>query len=481
MDFFIGRVTEIDIIENALKSNFAELIAVYGRRRVGKTFLIKKATQKHLKFSLTGINGGSKSEQLENFTLQLQEKLNQSIPIGKPTSWLQAFALLKVYLESLHSSSIKAIFFDEVPWLDSHKSGFLKAFDSFWNSWAVDQPKVKVIICGSAAAWMISKIVNTKGGLHNRITRKIRLAPFNLAETEAFLKANKVKLDRYAILQLYMTMGGVPHYLKEIKPGLSATQNIDNICFSKNGLLRGEFANLYNALFDNPERHLAIIQALSMNREGLTRNQILQKTKLSSGGTFTKVLNELEESDFTSKFIPFDRKEKDAVYRLNDEYSLFYLKFINNHKSASKGYWLQKSESQSWTSWAGFAFEGICMKHVDQIKQALEISGIYSEISGWRYQGSSSRIGAQIDLLIDRKDRVINICEMKFSRNKFKIDKKYNESLRKKIEVFQRETNTKKTIFLSFITTYGLEANKYSISSVSHDLNMNILFTHKRL
>ena len=481
MDFFIGRTKEKKILEAAVKSNNAELIAVYGRRRVGKTFLIKKVCSKHIKFSFTGINNASKSEQLEHFSIVMQETLQQPIALGIPTSWLQAFAVLKSYLNYFSRRTTKVIFLDEIPWLDSHKSGFLKAFEAFWNSWAVNQPKVKVIICGSAASWMVKKIVNARGGLHNRITKIIKLAPFNLSETEAFLKAKNIKLDRYSVLQIYMAMGGIPHYLKEIEAGKSAIQNIDNICFSEQGLLRSEFGNLYSALYDNPDRHISVIKALANNREGLTRNQIVEKTKITSGGTLTKVLSELEESDFTLKFIPFDKKEKNAVYRLSDEYTLFYLKFIQHNKSATEGFWLQKSESQSWTSWAGFAFEGICMKHVSQIKQALQIAGIYSEISGWRSLGSVNKTGSQIDLIIDRNDRVINVCEMKFSQSEFNIDKRYNDNLLHKIMTFKNVTKTKKTIFLTFITTYGLIKNKYSSSNVHHDLKMDLLFEPERI
>ncbi len=478
MDFFVGRENESRIFKTALKSAEPELIAVYGRRRVGKTYMIKAFCEKHLIFSLTGINDGKLEEQLSKFAFELQKAMKISSALAPPKNWLQAFHMLQEYADSLPTNKTKVIFFDEIPWLDSHKSGFLRAFDSFWNSWATNHSKIKVVICGSAATWMINKIVNSKGGLHNRITRSLRLKPFNLQETEEFLRAKKVKLDRYSILQLYMVMGGIPHYLKEIQNGLSAAQNIDHICFSNNGLLKQEFQNLYSALFDNPGRHLSVINVLANHRNGLRRNQILEHSKLSSGGTFSSILEELEQSDFISKFVPYGKKEKDAIYRLKDQYTLFYLKYISKQKNYSKGYWLQKAESQSWVSWAGFAFEGLCLDHVDQIKQALGISGIYSEAYSW--QDYSGDTGAQIDLLIDRNDRVINICEMKFSRNEFNITKRYNQELINKINVLRNATKTKKTIFMTFITTYGLKENKYSNSLVNHNLTMDILFKADR-
>ncbi len=478
MESLVGRQVEKELLTKALNSGQAELIAIYGRRRIGKTFLVKQVYKQYIKFELTGLNSASKRDQLENFIIALSKKFKTKINLNIPQSWLQAFELLKSYFEEIEDSKPKVIFLDEIPWLDSHKSSFLNAFGSLWNSWAINRPDIKIVICGSSASWMINKVITNRGGLYNRITRRIKLKPFSLYETEIFLRHNRISLDRYSILQLYMVMGGIPHYLKDVERGLSATQNIAKICFSEQGLLRDEYENLFPALFDYAERHYEVINSLSKQKIGLTRNQILETTKLSSGGTTSKVIRELVESDFVSQVIPFDRKEKDSIFRLSDEYILFYLKFMQRKRvGLDENYWIQKMNTTSWRSWAGYAFEAICFKHLAQIKQALGISGIYSESSSWRVRGTHQAKGVQIDLLIDRKDQVINLIEIKYSIDQFTISKKYNEELREKLSVFREFTKTRKTLLLTFLTTYGLTQNQYAVSNVQQDLTMDILFS----
>lgn len=368
------------------------------------------------------------------------------------------------------------IFLDEFPWLHGLKSGFLYAFEHFWNSWASRNKDLVIVICGSSASWMLQNVINNKGGLHNRITRKIRLLPFNLRETEDFLKSRDVKLDRYQLLQVYMAIGGVPHYLRSVKPGQSASQNIDRMCFTKDGVMADEFSNLYRSLFSHSENHIHAVRALAGKREGMDRNELLKKSRLRSGGTFTKIITELEESGFISRHIPFGKKIKDSVFRLTDEFSLFYLKFMESSRHTGPGTWIRMSDTTSWKSWSGFAFEGICLKHIEQIKKALGISGVQTTESVWRYAGSKKEPGAQIDLLIDRGDHCINIGEIKFSASPFIITKSYAEYLRTKISVFRERSKTTKTLFLLMITTRGIKKNEYSIGLVENEIDMNALF-----
>ena len=329
----IGRESEKNILNQLLNSKQAELLAIYGRRRVGKTFLIRIFFEENLAFELTGILDGSFREQLENFAITLTNFSKSPIPIGIPDNWIQAFQLLKTHLEYIDSNEKQVIFIDEFPWLDSRKSGFLSAFDHFWNSWASRRNNIIVVICGSAASWMIQNITGNRGGLHNRITQRIRLQPFSLKETELYLKSQSVNLDKYQILQLFMVIGGIPHYLRDIRKGQSFDQNIDRMCFSKDGILRNEFQYLYPALFDKPERHIAVIKSLASKNEGLTRTQIIEACNLSSGGSTTKLLDELVESGFITDYIPYEKKSNDVIYKLTDEYSLFYLKFIEQSKN----------------------------------------------------------------------------------------------------------------------------------------------------
>lgn len=475
MEKLIGREEEKKLFLEALKSKAPELIAVYGRRRVGKTFLVRQVLQKEIVFEFIGTKEANLGQQLANFSKVLGKAVANEKLYSVPDNWPDAFDLLTHHVTPKLQTGKAIIFLDEFPWINTHKSGFLSAFDHWWNSWGTKQNNLIVIICGSAAAWMIQHIVNNKGGLHNRITRKIRLLPFTLQETEAYLKEQNVKLDRYQILQLYMVMGGIPHYLKEIRKGESSAQAIDRLCFGKDGLLQNEFKNLYHSLFDDATRHLAVIKALAKNNSGLTRNEIINAAEVSSGGRITELLDELLESGFITTWLPYDKKSKEAIYKLADEYSHFYIRFVEHSRSRGSGTWLKFSNGQSWKSWSGVAFERVCLKHIAQLKKVLGISVVYTEESAWRYVPKSGT-GAQIDLLIDRRDFVIHICEMKYSESLFAIDKKYAGELENKMDVFRRHTKTKKSLFITMVTTFGIKNNEYASRLVQNSITMDALF-----
>jgi AAA+ ATPase superfamily predicted ATPase len=475
MEKLIGREEEKKLFLEALKSKAPELIAVYGRRRVGKTFLVRQVLQKEIVFEFIGTKEANLGQQLANFSKVLGKAVANEKLYSVPDNWPDAFDLLTHHVTPKLQTGKAIIFLDEFPWINTHKSGFLSAFDHWWNSWGTKQNNLIVIICGSAAAWMIQHIVNNKGGLHNRITRKIRLLPFTLQETEAYLKEQNVKLDRYQILQLYMVMGGIPHYLKEIRKGESSAQAIDRLCFGKDGLLQNEFKNLYHSLFDDATRHLAVIKALAKNNSGLTRNEIINAAEVSSGGRITELLDELLESGFITTWLPYDKKSKEAIYKLADEYSHFYIRFVEHSRSRGNGTWLKFSNGQSWKSWSGVAFERVCLKHIAQLKKVLGISVVYTEESAWRYVPKSGK-GAQIDLLIDRRDFVIHICEMKYSESLFAIDKKYVRELENKMDIFRRHTKTKKSLFITMVTTFGIKNNEYASRLVQNSITMDALF-----
>ena len=471
----IGRKSEKIILQNALESPEAEMVAIYGRRRVGKTFLIKHVYQNHLVFEITGIQHAPYEEQMQNFVQQLNKVAQNPIPIQTPKNWLEAFHLLTLILEQKTGDQKQVVFFDELPWLAAQSASFLRAFGSFWNSWAVNQ-QIVVVICGSAASWMIQKVVNDTGGLYNRITRRIHLMPFTLPETEEFLQSRGVALDRYQIVQLYMALGGIPHHLKEVASHQSATQNINRICFSPNGPLKDEFSQLYPALFAHAENHLAIIRALASKRQGLPRQQLANTSKVSNGGGLTKVLEELEQSGFIGVFRPFGKKKKEQLYRLTDAYSLFYLRFIETHPYEGPDTWHLLSQTQAYKTWSGYAFENVCLQHIPQIKHAMGISGIYSTASSFYKKGTTEEAGTQIDLLIDRNDRVITLCEIKFHQEPFRITKAYADTLRRKMSVFRESSKTRKHLMLCLISTFGLTPNVNSMSLNLQSLTLDDLF-----
>ena len=472
---FIGREEELHILQSALDSEEPEMVAVIGRRRIGKTFLINEAYKGRILFEVTGIQHAPRTEQIYNFTYQLNEVANNPIPLPAPSNWLETFVLLINWLKQQDQTQKLVVFFDELSWLATPNSGFLRALGFFWNSWAVKQ-NIVVVICGSAASWMIQKVVNHRGGLHNRITRRIFLAPFTLGETEKFLQSRNLRFDRFQIAEIFMLMGGIPHYLKEIRSGKSIIQNIDHICFSQQGLLREEFARLYPSLFASAENHISVIRALGGSHSGLNREKIIQLSKLPDGGSLSRVLEELEQSGFISSYFPFGKKKKGKLYRLTDEYSLFYLRFLEDKSREGEQTWNHLSQTQAYKIWRGYAFENIWLKHIPQIKQALGIGGVYTQTSSFLKQGTVEEEGIQIDLLIDRNDRVINVCESKFSDSEYVISKEYGKRLREKLRIFKESTKTRKYLMLTLLTTYGIKHNQHSLGYVEKVLTLDDLF-----
>lgn len=472
----IGRIREKAILNKVLFSPNPEMVAIIGRRRVGKTFLIRSVYNGKIDLEFTGVQNTKTKAQIENFHFLLNDFADNKSDLPLPKNWLEAFRQLITVLKNKRKIKRKRIlFFDELPWLASRRSGFLAAFGFFWNNWA-SKNNILVIICGSAASWMIKKVVQNRGGLHNRITKRINLKPFTLLETEAYFEANNIRLNRYQIAQIYMIMGGIPHYLKEIESGKSAVQNIDDICFSEEGLLFDEFSNLYPALFEKADNHIAIVRALAQKWKGLTRKELVKLSGLTEGGGITKILKELRHSGFVSSYYPFGKKKKEMLYRLTDEYSLFYLHFIENKRIQERGMWKQLSQIPIYKSWSGYAFESLCLKHTLQLKKALEIGGIYTETASFYFSGNDDFSGTQIDLVIDRNDGTINLCELKFYKDAFVLTKEYAGKLRQKIAIFRAISKTKKQIFLTLISTFGITPNKQSIGLVDNSLDLDALF-----
>lgn len=473
----VGRKRELAELDRALTSTQAELVAVYGRRRVGKTFLIREGFGDAICFELVGIHSADLPTQLRNFATALQHASRKDVV--PPADWHVAFEALRAHLTAhlRRRSKKQVVFFDEVPWLASRKSGFLPAFEHFWNSWASRESKLVVVICGSAASWMLDKIVRERGGLHNRVTRRVRLEPFSLGETAELLRERNIDVGHYQTIELYMAMGGIPHYLSQVRSGESAAQNIDRICFARDGLLHREFDNLYASLFEKAERHESVIRALAGKRRGMTRGEILQTAKLGSGGTATKVLDELEECGFIMRLPQLSRVKRDSVYWLADEYSLFYLTWIENHRGRADGMWMRKQGTQAWRAWTGIAFESTCLKHVPAIKRALGISGVETVDATWEHRADAEADGAQIDLVIDRSDRTTNLCEMKFSESEFAIDKAYARELRHKRDTFRTITGTRKALFVTLVTTYGVRSNEHALALGLTTVEMAALFS----
>jgi uncharacterized protein len=472
----IGREKEIGKLDKLLSSNQAEFLAIYGRRRVGKTFLIRQCFKNNLIFDFSGTKDVSITQQLSNFFEEYLSRTKGQRETKMPTSWHEAFRYLANFIKSesdLNPNQKLVVFIDEMPWIDTPKSEFISALEFFWNQHISKLDNVILVGCGSASSWIRKKLINARGGLYNRVTQRIKLMPFNLHETELFLLEKGIDFTRYQILELYMAMGGIPFYLNEIEKGKSATQSINEICFSRDGLLHDEYFQLYHSLFKNAENHIKIIETLASKPQGIVRVDLLNGTKISDA-SLSRALEELVECDFISIYQPFINKKKESIYKLTDSYSLFYLKFIKENKGNKS--WEQLSNQNTYTAWSGYAFENICMQHIEQIKMALGISGIFTSTSSWKFKGNDELPGTQIDMLIDRADQVINLCEAKFTKDNFVITNSYSTQLKLKKSIFRQITHTKKAIFTTLLTTYPAIRNKYYLEEIQNEISMDKLF-----
>jgi len=485
-EIIVGRKQELSILEEKLLSDSAEFIAVYGRRRVGKTYLIRQffIQQTGVYFEQTGLNQGTLQEQLTIFSQMLSQTFYRGISITTPKNWMEALQRLTVAINDLPKNKRVTLFFDELPWLATHKSGFIKALEYYWNTNWTNRKKLILIVCGSAASWMIENVIYAKGGLHNRITAKIPLQPFTLKETEFYLTSLGINLNRQQILQIYMAIGGIPHYLKSIKKGFSAAQNIDALCFKQNGLLFKEFEILFHSLYEEPDSYIKLIRTMAQTSKGINREDLIEKSKIPSGGSLNTMLRSLEDAGFITTYLPVGHVKRGVHYRVVDEYTLFYLTWIEPMRNKSLGtsvashFWESLIKKPFWNSWAGYAFESICYKHTDAIKKVLGLNHIPSFCSNWQYQPkkkTTEEEGAQIDLVFDRDDGCITLCEIKYNEKPYVLTNDYAKELQKKEKIFKKITRTKKQIFWALISPSGAVFNEVLKTSIHHVVSLDDL------
>lgn len=466
MGTIIGRKSEIEELERLYNSDRPEFVAVYGRRRVGKTFLIKQALKDRITFQHTGVSPvdqeGEKNRmktQLESFYYSL---LNHGLEgIQMPKSWMEAFYLLEQLLMQIDDGSRQVVFLDELPWLDTPRSGFLPAFESFWNGWCSGRDNIMLVVCGSATSWILGNLTRSKGGLYGRLTDEIKLSPFTLKECEDYFTHEEIELSRYDIAQAYMVFGGIPYYLSYFRKGLSFEKNVDKILFGRSPRLKEEFNRLFSAIFRNADDCKKIIRLLATRNSGFTREEIAKSTGLPLGGGLTNTLASLAESDFIQKYSPYGIPGKQERYKLIDNFCLFWLKYVEQNCKDSS-FMSDNVTSDILKSWHGVAFEQLCWQHIIQIKRALEIGGVKTSLSAWCLKGNEEHRGVQIDMLIFRNDNVVNLCEMKFASSPYEIDKDENMRLRERIEALKSTLSPKQTVHLTMVTTYGVAHGKYS-------------------
>jgi AAA+ ATPase superfamily predicted ATPase len=468
----IGRRRECEILENCYTANRSDFVAVYGRRRIGKTYLIREFFNNRFTFYVSGMANEKKQTQLQNFHFALQEYFEGDFPA--PATWLEAFIGLERLIKAQHTKEKKVVFIDELPWLDTPKSGFLSAFEHFWNSFASARSDILLIVCGSATSWMVSNLIDNYGGLHNRITEQIALQPFTLRECEEYYRSMGIVFNRYQIAESYMIFGGVPYYMSRMKSQYGLNQNIDMLMFAKNAPFAGEFDRLYHSLFRDSENHIKIVRLLSEKTKGLTRQEIIEQSHIPDGGGLTKALTELVQCGFLESYDDFNKQRNGEYYKLIDFFSLFYLKYRKDNTSRDEHYWTNYLLDPAHRTWCGYAFERVCMAHASQIKSKLGINGVIATIYSWR--SKDAKPSAQIDMLIDRRDGVINLCEIKYSVEKYTISKSDDDDFRRRRTAFLAETGTRSALHQTMITTYGLEHNAYR-NNIQSEITLDDLFS----
>lgn len=471
----VGRKQEKTELLTAYQSEYSKFIAVYGRRRVGKTFLIRETFNYSFTFQHTGMPNGKMKDQLLNFKDSLQKAANKKYKQFK--NWREAFSALEIWLESL-SEGKKVVFLDELPWMDTPKSDLISGLEHFWNAWASARKDILLIVCGSATSWIVNKLINNHGGLHNRITNNIKVNPFTLSECEQFAKANNLEMNRYQIVECYMIMGGVPYYWSLLNRELSLAQNIDLLFFNQNtdGLTH-EYEKLYASLFTHPEPYIRIIEALATKKKGLTRDEIINASKVPTGGDLTRYLNDLEWCGFIRKYNGIGKLSKDVIYQLLDNFTLFYFKYIRGNKNNDIHFWTNNIGSALYRTWSGLAFERVCLQHIEQLKKALGIAGVLTNVYSWQTEEDIEKgiEKSQIDLLLDRNDNVINICEMKFSEQEYLMTEREATNLRRRKGSFIAVTKTHKAVHITLVSPYGAKQNAHT-SIIQNQITLDELF-----
>ena len=467
----IGREEEIRELDEYMNSGKPEFLVVYGRRRVGKTFLIREYFKDNFFFTHTGLAGANAALQLAEFNKSLRRAGGEAH--RNAADWPDAFDCLRQCIER-SGDERKVIFIDELPWMDRHKSLLLPALEHFWNGWASGRSDIFFIVCGSATSWVTAKLLKDKEGFYGRLTGRLFIRPFTLRECEAYYREAGIVFSRYQMVESYMVFGGIPYYLSLFRKEPGFTQNVDRLCFREGGALRGEYELLYGSLFKNAEGHMAVVEALADKRAGLSREALLKGSKLTDGGGFTRILNELEQCGFIRKYISYGKKTRDALYQLTDPFTLFHLRFIKGGETYGTPFWSAYTDDGGLRAWTGYAFEQVALAHIVQIKRKLQIGGVLTRQYSWR--SAKTQPGVQIDLVIDRNDRVINLCEMKYCRDEYEIDAAYGRQLQRRAEVFRNETGVKSALHTTLVTTYGLLRNEHA-ANIQSVVTMDDLFT----
>lgn len=460
----VGRIKECNELRRLTESESSEFVAIYGRRRVGKTFLVKEFYKQQFTFYASGVCRGDRTTQLKCFQDALLEYGYKGAS-EMPTDWFDAFERLKTIIVRSRKTR-KVVFLDELPWMDTQKSKFVQALDLFWNKWCTSRSDIVLVVCGSAASWMVKNLIRNKGGLHNRITCKLHLQPFTLSETAEYLKSKGIRWNKQTIAECYMIMGGIPFYLQHLDKSMSLAQNIDRIFFNESALLEDEFTNLYDSLFTHSDDYIKIVRTLAQKKRGLTRDEIVAGTKITNGGGLTRKLEELDQCGFIRKYESLGSAK--TIYQLVDFYTLFYYQFLHGGKKYDEDTWMHLQGENRHSTWLGLSFERLCFAHASEIKRALGISGIGTKVYAF------STDSAQIDMVIERADKFMNLCEMKFTSLPYSLTKTECTKLQNRMATLH-EQKPSHSILVTMVTSSGLKHNEYSSNAVQSEIILDDL------
>lgn len=467
----IGREEELDTISRLYASERSEFLAIYGQRRVGKSFLIEEALGNKITFSAVGLYQkidkdspekveSYRQKQLAHFYNSLREYGLPKEGNLAPTSWMEALELLKKLLKSKRAKR-KVVFIDELPWLAGPQSAeLLEELGHFWNSWAGMRKDIFLIVCGSATSWMVDNVLRDYGGLYGRITERIFLKPFTLAECERYWNKRGFHLSRFEIALTYMVIGGVPFYMDSIRPDRTMADNINAIYFDKDKA-RQEFKDVYTSLYSSSETYIEVVRQLGKRFYGMTRDELLKAVEKKGGGTFTDILDNLIDSGIIRSYTLYGGPRKQTVYQLVDFFTLFYLRFVENTDFTS---WRSVQRSKPFYTWAGNTFELLVLEHMPKLADALRIKE-YATPFSWRGKTPDGE-GVQVNLIIPATtERADYICEMKFSEGKYTLSNDDAEEFARQIAALSISKIHKPThsIYVALVTSLGVTDSKHRI------------------
>ena len=477
----IGREEEIAVLERLYNSKKSEFLAIYGRRRVGKSFLVSEVYGTKIVFKSVGTYLKDNDRNYETYRrLQLDHFYDALLLSGlgkeeqRPANWREAFLLLRKLLAGIRMRR-KVVLIDELPWLAGPQSSEMIAeLGYFWNSWADDQRNIVLVVCGSATSWMLDNVIRDYGGLHGRLTGVIKLKPFTLAECARYYRKNGFRLSQYEMCIGYMALGGVPFYLDKLRNDLTMTENIDAIFFADEKIHQ-EYKDVYAGLYASKDRYVDIVKALGARFYGMTQAEIAIHLGIGRGGTLSQMIDNLVESGIIRKYPRYGKQRVEMVYQLKDFFSLFYLRFVEGTQVRT-GLWSTMHRTPIYNTWAGNTFELLCIEHLSKIQDTLRIASVDRNYC-WKGESPNGR-GAQIDLLLESKSsRTDYVCEMKFSGSKYAITSDDEENLLNKLDAFAASKMHHKThsIQLVMVTTMGIAGGEHT-SIVNQAVTLDDLF-----